>query len=347
MSNIPFEEIINTLAELDSNQKQQLITILLGSPLTTSTLPAIEKIRELRFHDGLYCPHCTARGPFKRNGTYRGRQRYLCYSCRRTFNDFTGTPIHHTHYPDKWAEYLKCMEQGLSIRKSAKIVGITVPTAFSWRHKILHALSEIRNQSLEGIVEADEMYLLYSEKGKRRLPREARKRGGVASTRGISKEQLCILVARDRAKNTISEAVTFGRLDARRLDSILSYRLQPGIILCTDEEQTFRKYCRENQIQHERVNPGKKRFVTKEIYHIQNVHAFNSRFRSFIRPFHGVATKYVNHYLAWHSYLDETTSLLPKFRAEEMMLNALLQPMKTVGIRIPQYCETKLKEIAS
>ena len=72
MSGIPFNQIVNTLAELDDDQRQQLITILLGSPPTSSTLPAPEKIRELRFHDGLYCPHCSERGHFKRNGTYRG-----------------------------------------------------------------------------------------------------------------------------------------------------------------------------------------------------------------------------------------------------------------------------------
>jgi hypothetical protein len=43
------------------------------------------------------------------------------------------------------------MEQELSIRKCAKQVGISVPTAFMWRHKILHALAEDKNQSLGGV----------------------------------------------------------------------------------------------------------------------------------------------------------------------------------------------------
>lgn len=70
---------------------------------------------------------------------------------------------------------------------------------------VTFALSALKNQSLEGIVETDETCVLYSEKGKRSLSRKARKRGGVAKKRGISNEQVCILVARDRTKETISE----------------------------------------------------------------------------------------------------------------------------------------------
>jgi transposase-like protein len=76
--------------------------------------------------------------------------------CKQTFNDLTHTPIHRTKYPEKWASYLRAMEQGLSLRKCAKLVGISLQSSIEWRHKILHALSQIKNQTLDGIVEADE-----------------------------------------------------------------------------------------------------------------------------------------------------------------------------------------------
>lgn len=63
----------------------------------------------------------------------------------------------------------------------------------------------------EGIEEMDETYFLYSEKGKRKVEdRKARKRGGSSSQRGISKEQVCVLVARDRQKVTYSKVVYQG-----------------------------------------------------------------------------------------------------------------------------------------
>jgi hypothetical protein len=71
-----------------------------------------------------------------------------------------------------------------------------------WRHRFLTGIKMDRPRSLNGIVEADETFLPESEKGARNLGRPARKRGGKASKRGISYEQVCILVARDRGGNT-------------------------------------------------------------------------------------------------------------------------------------------------
>ena len=59
-------------------------------------------------------------------------------------------------------------------------------------------------EQFEGIVEIDETYFLYFEKGKRGITdRKPLKRGGKSKHRGISHEQVCVLVARDRTKATI------------------------------------------------------------------------------------------------------------------------------------------------
>jgi len=55
------------------------------------------------------------------------------------------------------------------------------------------------------------------EKGNRHLKRKACSRGGVARTRGLSREQVSILVARDRNKSTLAQVATFGRLNASRV----------------------------------------------------------------------------------------------------------------------------------
>ena len=46
---------------------------------------------------------------------------------------------------------------------------------------------------MQGIAEADETFFLESLKGKRHLPRKARKRGGKAAKRGTSAEQIPVL----------------------------------------------------------------------------------------------------------------------------------------------------------
>lgn len=57
---------------------------------------------------------------------------------------------------------------------------------------------------------------LYSEKGKRNITgRKARKRGGVSKFRVISRERVCVLVARDRIKQTLSEVSSWNGADSQ------------------------------------------------------------------------------------------------------------------------------------
>lgn len=81
-----------------------------------------------------------------RNGKYKGNQRYICKSCKKTFSDFTYSPVAHSKKPlDKWLEYAKCMIMGYSIRKSADAVKINIATAFFWRHKVILSLPKIQD----------------------------------------------------------------------------------------------------------------------------------------------------------------------------------------------------------
>lgn len=73
-----------------------------------------------------------------------------------------------------------------------------------------------------GIIESDETYFLESEKGKKKIAhRKPRKRGGSASKRGISKEQICVLVAHDRNGQILSEVAGKGRITALEIDAVL------------------------------------------------------------------------------------------------------------------------------
>ena len=84
------------------------------------------------------------------------------------------------------------MIEGMSVCKTAKEVGISVPTAFFWRHKVLAALRTLDKPIPAGKVESDETYFWYSLKGTRRLReligREPKKRGEAATKRGLSRE---------------------------------------------------------------------------------------------------------------------------------------------------------------
>ena len=69
---------------------------------------------------------------------------------------------------DKMLEYLICMFEVKSLRACASEVGIILRTSFIWRHKILAAIKSLQGGiSFSGIVEADEMLMKYSEKGRK------------------------------------------------------------------------------------------------------------------------------------------------------------------------------------
>ena len=57
-------------------------------------------------------------------------------------------------------------------------------------------------------MEFDETYFLDSHKEERNIDREPRHRGGSATQRGISSEQIAVLVARDRSGHTM-DAILF------------------------------------------------------------------------------------------------------------------------------------------
>jgi transposase-like protein len=148
--------------------------------------------------DSIGCPHCDSRDVVHW-GKASALPRYRCKGCRRTFNALTKTPLAGLRMKDKWPAQAEAMIDGISIAKTAKRCGVDYTTAFRWRHRFLVSLAGDKPEALSGIVEGDETFILESFKGKRSgLPRKARKRGGKSAKRGISAEQIRVLVARDR-----------------------------------------------------------------------------------------------------------------------------------------------------
>lgn len=344
MEYISFNRIIDALSGLDKVQKELLLKILHETinPLQPpeKMIASLIEIRESRFVKGLKCIYCDSFWVC-RFGKYRNRQRYRCLSCRRTFNDLSGTPVHRTQHLEKWGKYLECMIEGYSVRKCAKLLEISKDTAFAWRHKILHALSLIPNTILQGIIETDETYELFSAKGSRHLNQKPRKRGGVAKKRGISKEQVCILVARDRNKNTSVQVAGLGRISSEIVKKRIGSQIVPGSIFCSDEEPTFRAFCRQAKLTQIAINSQDKTRVINGIYHIQNVNAYHSRYKLWEARFKGIASKYTDNYLGWFNFLDKTSNLESRKRLKQLLLELTSHSMKISGADFSEYYESR------
>jgi len=192
------------LSKLSLRERGEIMAYLKGMNLNSdiSLQDAVCKIRKKRYKGGFFCPHCSSR-KVVRFGRYCERQRYLCWSCKKTFTDLSKTALHYIHNKEKFFYTLRLMLEGYSLTKTAQIVKVSIPTAFNWRHRVLDSLRNLEDDHLSGIVEADDTFFLHSQKGNRNIGGHPRKRGGKSKKRGISDEQVCVLVARDRNDNTV------------------------------------------------------------------------------------------------------------------------------------------------
>jgi hypothetical protein len=230
-------------------------------------------------------------------------QRYRCRVCSRTFNALSGTPLARLRHKSRWMGYLDCMLDSRSVRRSAAETGVANATSFRWRHRFLDLSQDDRPDRLSGIAEADEMYVLESHKGSRNLDRPPRKRGGRATKRGISDEQMCIVVARDRSGQTIDAVTGKGMLSKQQLLAHLGPRLERDVLLVTDSHAAYPAFAREAGISHAAINPSAG-IRKRGALHIQNVNAYHSRMRAWLLPFRGIASRYLSHYFGWRWALD-------------------------------------------
>ena len=252
-----------------------------------------------------HCVHCGS-DAIRGHGTYKHYRRYLCVSCKKTFTDITKTCIAHLQKRDQFRQYIVCMIHGMSLRKAAKQTGVCLKTAFDWRHKILHALKMNPHQQLRGVTEADETFFRYSEKGSRKLSRPPRKRG-VGKGPVLDDELVCVLTAKDRSGSPpVIETVGRGPITSERIHEKLKGNfIDQNLLLCTDANNSYKKYCKEHNIKHKVLNLSKKQRVVEKHLHLQNVNATHSRLKGWMRRFHGVASKYLQNYMNYFRTLEE------------------------------------------
>ena len=202
----------------------------------------------------LHCPSCRSTH-FHRHGQAHGLQRYRCVPCRKTFNALSGTPLAHLHHKECWLAYADCLLNSFSVRMAASKVHIHRNTSFRWRHRFLALAKTDRPRCLHGITEADEMYVLESQKGSKHMTRPARQRGGRASQRGISNEQVCVLVARDRTGQTVDFVTGMGQLTKAKLHACLPPVIDRDILLVSDGHPAYPVFARELGIEHAGRHP--------------------------------------------------------------------------------------------
>jgi len=327
MSDEGFEKWLLMISRLDGSQRSRALRALAlaeacdaadggishdaaardgATPRTTPPCAAVDdsllsKLGRDRI-ESFGCPHCSS-AEVRRWGRAGGKPRYRCATCRKTFNPLTGTPLAGLHYKERWRDQAQALMAGETVSKAAERCKVAYTTAFRWRHRFLAALNLDKPQRLSGIVEADETFILESFKGKRgKLLRAPRKRGGKARKRGLSAEQIPVIVARDRSGATIDAVLP--HLDIASMTAALGHVIASGAELCCDGGKAISGFARRARIKtHVLAAPGAPKPDAPQ-FHINNVNAYHGRLKEWMRRFHGVATDNLSNYLSWRRTIE-------------------------------------------
>jgi transposase-like protein len=123
------------------------------------------------------CPYCYSSN-IKKDGHYRDYQKYRCKSCRKWFNDKTGTIFHYSHTPlRKWFLVLYLffvLWPGCSIREISIQVDVIYRKCYYFIRTVIDGLTKKKSSSsftsidnkLKGTIEVDELYVKAGIKGR-------------------------------------------------------------------------------------------------------------------------------------------------------------------------------------
>ena len=128
-----------------------------------------EKVRALRWPQGVRCPHCGSDRIAKhgRDQTQADRRRYRCRGCERYFDDLTQTVFEGHHQPlSVWMLCLYFMGLNLSNRQIAQELSLNVSDTQQMVKQLRQGVVERKPKvQLEGKVECDEVYVVAGHKG--------------------------------------------------------------------------------------------------------------------------------------------------------------------------------------
>ena len=296
------EAIKASLSLLSSSEIAELQQTLDHLSSFKAIVPKSQQLRRHLLDNKLgCCPHCGHK-KYVKFGIDKGSQRYKCKSCNRSFTEYTGTWMAGLQRKDKVDDYLALMYQEKSLDKIKEALSINKKTAFDWRHKILSALQDTDKDDFTGITESDETFFLDSKKGQSVTDRASRKRGGTSKTKGISNDQVAVIVTQDRTSTLDLRVVTMGRLKKMDIEKAIGSRINKDqTILCSDAHVSYKGFAIDNNLEHHTLKGIIKQRVKDKIYHIQHVNSTHNRVKKWIdNTFWGVSTKYLQQYLNWY-----------------------------------------------
>ena len=174
--------------------------------------------------------------------------------------------------------------------------------------RLLSSLAQFVPVELSSEVECDELELALSNKGSKSLERKPRKRG-TDFKRNQGKDDITtvqVVTAVQRNGTKYLKAVVSKRLSKEQITKVFDGKLADNTTLITDKHPSYKAFAKDNPtIKHKALLAKDHVDKNDKTIHLQKVNNVHSQLRTFLKPFNGVSSKYLQNYLNWYAYVDQ------------------------------------------
>jgi len=262
----------------------------------------------------------------KHGKTNNGTQRYLDKETGKTISISNKSIVKYTKKTYKqWSDYIRYMLYGLSLRKIAIEVGISKTTAFNWRHKIIKAMKEYEVEfQLCGEIQLDETYFLLNLKGpwkNKNMPRSPKKRGTPSVKRGVSNEQVCVLIGIDETDQILTKIIGQGNPLGEDIYQALNSKIVTQSRLITDSKSAYKEVSSMLDCELHQIPSGKHRLGD---HNLGVMNQYHSELKSWFKQFKGVSTKHLEGYLMWFRFMKNLNYKIDFHHQEKFMLSYVI-----------------------
>lgn len=303
-----------TIEKTEKKSPKEDLTLMTMMNRYSTEESARKYFEDLRWPDGVECPHCSNKHVYELTPNKAKRIRpglYKCDECRKTFTVTVGTVMESSHIPlNKWllAFYMMCASKTqISALQLQRQLGIgSYQTAFFMCHRIRWALLEsAKTYKLSGMVEADETYIGGKAKGK---------------GRGYVKNKTPVVSALERGGEVRSEVVD--HVTSKIIKKFLSENVDESSNLNTDESQVYTKPGK-SMASHDTVNHKNKEYsrydeMTGRKVTTNSIEGyFGNTKRSISGTHHSISPQHTDLYLAEFDYKHNTRKMSDGERTSE------------------------------
>lgn len=258
------------------------------APHFTDAEKAREYLENLRWVNGVNCPHCGSLSEhYKLEGSAHRAGLWKCKDCRKQFSVTVGTVFERSKIPlNKWllAVHLMCAsKKAISSHQLHRMLGVTYKSAWFMTHRIREAMKPEGGGLLGsngGTVEVDETFWGNNDKQRK-------------GARGYAhKMKVFSLVERQGEKRSF----VVNNVNAKTLRPILNAHVSAKANMMTDEMGAYRD-IKVDFASHEVVTHSKKEYVRGKAHTNTVECSFSLLKRGLIGTFHQVGEQHLQRYV--------------------------------------------------